>query len=92
MLKVLRRPTGVLFGPGYRTAVLFGEDHSAGLPDNAVITIEVDSSDPNAGLHRLWGVACLSGSLGYARNYLEVGAGVYIRELQMKVVPLVILH
>jgi hypothetical protein len=56
------------------------------LPDNTAITVEVDSSDPNAGRHRLWGVACLSSSRGYARNYVPVGAGVYIRELQMKAV------
>lgn len=56
------------------------------LPDNAVVTIEIDLTDPNAGVRRLWGVACLSSSRGYARNYLSAGAGVYIRELQMRAV------
>lgn len=54
------------------------------LPDNATVTIEIDPRDGSGGVHRLWGVACLSASRHDIRNYLPVGSGVYIRELQMK--------
>lgn len=51
--------------------------------DNTVITVEVDPRDPNAGPHQIWALACLSQSRGYARNYLKVGDGIYVRELEM---------
>jgi hypothetical protein len=55
------------------------------LSDGVAIVIEIDPRDPNAGPHRLWGIACLSGSRGYTRNYLKAGTGVYLRELQLRV-------
>jgi len=54
------------------------------LPDQSVVDIEVDPNDPNGGVHRVWGFACLSSSRGYHRNYLPSGTGVYVRELQMR--------
>ena len=54
------------------------------LADNAVVAIEVDPTDPAAGKHKVWGIACFSSSLGYIRNYLSVGNGIYLRELQME--------
>lgn len=53
------------------------------LEDGASIIIEIDPSDRNARPHKIWGIACLSGSRGYRRNYLTVGSGVYVRELQI---------
>jgi hypothetical protein len=54
------------------------------LPDESAIDLEVDPRDPNSGTHLIWGIACFSGSRGYQRNYLPVGTGVYLRELQMR--------
>ena len=52
--------------------------------DQAVIVLEVDPGDPSAGPHKVWGIACFSSSLGYLRNYLSVGNGIYVRELKME--------
>jgi len=52
--------------------------------DEAAIAIEVDPTDPGAGPHKVWGIACMSTSMGYIRNYLPVGNGVYLRELKME--------
>jgi hypothetical protein len=52
--------------------------------DGSVVGIELDSKDPNWGSHKLWGFGCLTASKGDLRNYLSVGTGVYVRELQMK--------
>jgi hypothetical protein len=54
--------------------------------DGTYVAIEIDPSDPNAGQHKIWGVACFSSSKGDARNYLAPGTGngVYMKELQMK--------
>ena len=54
------------------------------LADQAVVTLEVDPTDPGAGPHKVWGIACFSSSLGYMRNYLSVGNGIYLRELHMQ--------
>lgn len=54
------------------------------LADQAVVVLEVDPTDPSAGPHKVWGIACFSSSLGYIRNYLSVGNGIYLRELQME--------
>lgn len=54
------------------------------LGDKSVVLVEVDRSDPNAGPHKIWGIGCFTASQGDARNYVPVGTGVYIRELQMK--------
>ena len=54
------------------------------LADQAVVMLEVDPTDPSAGPHKVWGIACFSSSLGYIRNYLSVGNGIYLRELQME--------
>jgi hypothetical protein len=54
------------------------------LADEAVVVLEVDPTDPSAGPHKVWGIACFSSSLGYIRNYLSVGNGIYLRELQME--------
>jgi len=54
------------------------------LGDAAIVGLELDRTDPNWGQHKIWGIACFSASRGDARNYLPVGTGVYIRELQMK--------
>lgn len=55
-------------------------------PDRTVVQVEIDSSDPNAGPHKIWGFACFTASRGDERNYLPPGAGngIYVRELQMK--------
>jgi hypothetical protein len=54
--------------------------------DGSIVKVEIDTSDPNFKAHRIWGIACLSGTRGDARNYLEpgTGTGMYVRELQMK--------
>jgi hypothetical protein len=52
--------------------------------DQAVVVLEIDPADPGAGPHKVWGIACFSRSLGYIRNYLPVGNGIYLRELQMQ--------
>ena len=54
------------------------------LADQTVVVLEVDPADPSAGPHKAWGIACFSSSLGYVRNYLSVGNGIYLRELQME--------
>jgi hypothetical protein len=54
------------------------------LGDNTVVLVELDRSDPNWGPHKIWGFGCFTASHGDARNYLAVGNGVYVRELQMK--------
>ncbi len=54
------------------------------LGDKTVVRIEIDRSDPNWGPHKIWGFGCFTESHGDARNYVPVGTGVYIRELQMK--------
>ena len=54
------------------------------LADQAVVVLEVDPADPSAGPHKVWAIACFSASLGYIRNYLSVGNGIYLRELQME--------
>ena len=54
------------------------------LADNTVVLVELDRGDPNWGPHKIWGFGCFTASHGDARNYLSVGNGVYIRELQMK--------
>src|ERR1035441_9659515 len=52
--------------------------------DQAVVVLEVAPADPGAGPHKVWGIACFSLSLGYIRNYLPAGNGIYLRELQMQ--------
>src|SRR5438105_3467854 len=52
--------------------------------DGTVVRIEIDRADPNWKPHKIWGFACFSGSKGYLRNYLPSGAGVYVRELEIK--------
>lgn len=54
------------------------------LADGTVVRVELDRADPNWGSHKIWGFACLSSSLGDARNHLPAGTGAYVRELQMK--------
>ena len=54
------------------------------LADQAVVVLEVDPTDSGAGPHKVWGIACFSSTLGYIRNYLSVGNGIYLRELQMQ--------
>lgn len=54
------------------------------LADNTVVAFEPDHSDPNYGPHKVWGLACYSRSKGDLRNHLQAGAGIYIRELQLK--------
>ena len=54
------------------------------LPDDSSVDVEIDPHDRNGGPHRIWGIACFSSSRGYRRNYLPVGNGVYVRELQMR--------
>lgn len=49
--------------------------------DKALITIELDSSDPNWQEYKTFGLACFSGSKSYERNYISIGNGVYVREL-----------
>jgi hypothetical protein len=52
--------------------------------DQAVVVLEVDPTDAGAGRHRVWGIACFSSSMGYLRNYLPAGNGIYLRELKME--------
>jgi hypothetical protein len=54
------------------------------LGDGSIVRVEIDSSDTNWGPHKIWGFGCFTASRGDLRNYLTVGTGVYIRELQMK--------
>ncbi|MEK6791509.1 MAG: glycosyltransferase family 39 protein [Deltaproteobacteria bacterium] len=52
--------------------------------DGQVVTIEIDRGDPNHRPHKAYGVACLSNSAGYKRNYIpEMGGGVYVHEILM---------
>jgi hypothetical protein len=52
------------------------------LPDKSVVSIEVDTHDPEDHPRRIWGFACLR-SQGDIPNY--IGAqGVYLRELEMQ--------
>jgi hypothetical protein len=53
------------------------------LPDNSWVSIELDRSDPFWKAHRLWGVACLR-SQGDLPNYLQIGTGVYLREIEVE--------
>jgi hypothetical protein len=54
------------------------------LGDNSVVLVEIDRGDPNWGPHKIWGFGCFTTSHGDTRNYLAMGTGVYVRELQMK--------
>ena len=51
------------------------------LPDNSLVTIEIDQTDPNWRPRTIWGFGCLR-SLGDVPNYLG-GQAVYVRELEM---------
>lgn len=52
--------------------------------DGQVITIEIDRGDPNHRPYKAYGLACLSKSAGYKRNYIpEMGGGVYVHEILM---------
>jgi len=51
-------------------------------PDNSVVTIELDDKDAHWRSHSIWGIACLR-SKGDKPNYLSVGSGVYVRELEI---------
>lgn len=55
------------------------------LPDNSIVTIEIDRSDPQWRPHIMWGFACLR-SQGDLPNYIPAGAGtgVYVREFEIK--------
>jgi len=53
------------------------------LPDNAVVDIELDPKDPQWHSHLIWGFACLR-SRGDVPNYINVGSGVYVRELMVQ--------
>ena len=53
------------------------------LPDNTWVTVELDRSDPLWKAHRLWGIACLR-SQGDLPNYLPVGTGFYVREIEVE--------
>jgi hypothetical protein len=52
--------------------------------DGTVVRLEIDIGDPAWKPHRIWGIACFSGSKGYLRNYLASGLGIYIRELEVR--------
>jgi hypothetical protein len=54
------------------------------MADGTVVRLEIDTGDPDWVPHRIWGIACFSGSKGYLRNYLPAGLGIYIRELQLR--------
>ncbi len=52
--------------------------------DGQVVTIEIDRGDTNHRPHKAYGLACLSNSAGYKRNYIpEMGGGVYVHEILM---------
>ena len=53
------------------------------LADNAGVSIELDPTDPELRPRRVWGFACLR-SQGDQPNYLPVGTGVYVRELEIR--------
>jgi hypothetical protein len=53
------------------------------LPDNSVVEIEIDQQDPHWRSRLIWGFACLR-SKGDMPNYLPVGSGVYVRELEVE--------
>jgi len=72
-----------------RARILGSPDFSAKVTvppvaDQTVVVLEVDPTDAGARPHKVWGIACFSSSLGYIRNYLPVGNGIYLRELQME--------
>jgi hypothetical protein len=52
-------------------------------PDRTRVTIEIDRSDPQWRPGTTWGFACLR-SRGDIPNYLAVGSGVYVRELEIE--------
>ncbi|MBI5236219.1 MAG: glycosyltransferase family 39 protein [Deltaproteobacteria bacterium] len=52
--------------------------------DGQVVTIEIDGGDPLHKPYKAYGLACLSNSAGYKRNYIpEMGGGVYVHEILM---------
>jgi hypothetical protein len=53
------------------------------LPDDSVVTIEIDRSDPQWHSRPIWGFACRR-SKGDLPNYLSGGTGVYLRELEIQ--------
>ena len=53
------------------------------LPDNSMVTIEIDHQDPHWRSRPIWGFACLR-SQGDLPNYLTIGTGVYVRELKIQ--------
>jgi hypothetical protein len=53
------------------------------LPDNSIVTIELDHQDPHWRARPIWGFACLR-SQGDLPNYLTAGRGVYVRELEIQ--------
>lgn len=52
------------------------------LPDNSLVTIEIDRTDPQWHARPIWGFACQR-SKGDLPNYLSAGTGVYLRELEL---------
>jgi hypothetical protein len=53
------------------------------LPDDSVVAIEIDPKDAQWGPRSIWGFACLR-SQGDLPNYLAVGSGVYVREVEFQ--------
>jgi 4-amino-4-deoxy-L-arabinose transferase-like glycosyltransferase len=49
--------------------------------DEDVVTIEIDKNDPAYHSYKVFGLACLSKSADYERNYISLGNGVYVREI-----------
>jgi len=54
------------------------------LADRSVVQIELDQKDAHWKPRRIWGFACLR-SQGDLPNYLKVGSGVYVREMEIHV-------
>ena len=52
-------------------------------PDRSVIKIEMDITDPNWDYYKTYGLSCFSQNNSYNRNYVSVGNGIYLRELQI---------
>lgn len=51
--------------------------------DGKVVTLQIDPSDPNKGNYRTYGLACFRESRKDSPNYVELGTGVYLRELEV---------
>lgn len=77
MLRARVRETDVPTSYDYRVSVPAD-------PDFARVTIEIDRTSPAYEPFDVWGLACLSTSRGDARNWLDEGRGIYLRQMTVR--------